>query len=89
MFRQYIVSEVLLIQVGKHIVTIHWYKLSIGTLHKLSVRTLGYYGNQTMVSMGGSPGLVVIGGDSCSEGHGFEFRRHILDGHDIFHIDLF
>ena len=29
----------------------------------------------------GSPGLVVMGGDSCSEGGGFESRHHILDGH--------
>ena len=34
---------------------------------------------------GGSPGLVVMGGDSRSEGCGFESRRHILNGHfDIF-----
>ena len=37
---------------------------------------------------GGSPGLVVMGGDSCSEGRGFESWRHIQDGHDIFHIDF-
>ena len=30
---------------------------------------------------GGSPGLVVIGRDSCYKGHGFESRHHILDGH--------
>ena len=30
---------------------------------------------------GGSPGLVVIGGDSCSKGHVFESQHHILDGH--------
>ena len=30
---------------------------------------------------GGSPGLVVMGEDSCSEGRGFESRCHILDGH--------
>ena len=34
--------------------------------------------------MGGSPGLVVMGGDSCSKGCGYESRRLILDGHDIF-----
>ena len=34
--------------------------------------------------MGGSPGLVVMGGDSRYKGHGFESRRRILDGHDIF-----
>ena len=31
--------------------------------------------------MGGSPGLVVMGDDSCSNGRGFESRRRILDGH--------
>ena len=31
-----------------------------------------------------SPGLVVMGDDSCSRGRGFKFRHHILDGHDIF-----
>ena len=30
---------------------------------------------------GGSPGLLVMGGDSCSEGCGFESRYRILDGH--------
>ena len=30
---------------------------------------------------GGSPGLVVMGGDSCSENCGFESPHHILDGH--------
>ena len=28
---------------------------------------------------GGSPGLVVMGGDSCSKGPGFEAQRRILD----------
>ena len=37
---------------------------------------------------GGSPGLVVMGINSRSKGCGFESRRRILDGHDIFHIDL-
>ena len=31
--------------------------------------------------MGGSPGLVVTGDDSCSRGRGFESRRRILDGY--------
>ena len=31
--------------------------------------------------MGGSPGLVVMGDDSCSRGHGFESQHQILDGH--------
>ena len=30
---------------------------------------------------GESPGLVVIGGGSCSKGHEFESRHHILDGY--------
>ena len=38
--------------------------------------------------MGGSPGLVVMGDDSHSRGHGFESWRHILNRHEIFHIDL-
>ena len=38
--------------------------------------------------LGGSPGLVVMRDDSCFIGHGFESQRHILDGHDFFHIDL-
>ena len=29
----------------------------------------------------GRPGLVVMGGDSCSEGRGFESQHNILDGH--------
>ena len=33
---------------------------------------------------GESPGLVVMGGDSCSEGCGFKSQRCILDGNDIF-----
>ena len=35
-------------------------------------------------TMGGRPGLVVMGGDSCSEGRGFESWHRILDGHNIF-----
>ena len=31
--------------------------------------------------MGGSPGLVVMGGDSCSKGRGFESQHPMLDGH--------
>ena len=29
----------------------------------------------------GSPGLVVMGENSCSKGRGFESQRHIMDGH--------
>ena len=32
--------------------------------------------------LGGSPGLVVMGGNSCSKGREFEYRHRILDGHD-------
>ena len=32
--------------------------------------------------LGGSPGLAVMGDDSCSRGRGFKSR--ILDGHDFF-----
>ena len=28
-----------------------------------------------------SPGLVVMGGDSCSEGCGFKSHHHVLDGY--------
>ena len=30
---------------------------------------------------GGISGIVVMGGDSCPEGHMFESQHHILDGH--------
>ena len=30
---------------------------------------------------GGSPALVVMGGDSCPKGHEFESQHRILDGH--------
>ena len=36
---------------------------------------------KSFTTLGGSPGLVVMGGDSCSEGRGFESQHHILDGH--------
>ena len=39
------------------------------------------------VNLGGSPGLVVMGGDSCSGGRGFESQHRILDGH-FFHVYL-
>ena len=32
---------------------------------------------------GGTPCQVVKGGDSCSEGLGFELRPHLLDGGNI------
>ena len=36
------------------------------------------------VYLGGSPGLVVMGGDLCSKGCGFESRHRTLDGYNIF-----
>ena len=39
------------------------------------------YEIRSYVNMGGSPGLVVMGGDSRSKGRGFESQRQILDGH--------
>ena len=33
--------------------------------------------------MGGSPGLVVMGRDSRSDGHGFKSQNRILDGHFV------
>ena len=33
------------------------------------------------MQLGGNPGLVVMGDDSCSKGHGFKSQRRILDGH--------
>ena len=38
----------------------------------------------SIIKVGGSPGLVAMRYDSYSKGHGFESRRRILDGHDIF-----
>ena len=32
-------------------------------------------------SKGGSPGLVVMGDNSCLKGRGFESRHRVLDGH--------
>ena len=34
-----------------------------------------------MKTKGGSPGLVVMGDNSCLKGHGFKSWCHILDGH--------
>ena len=44
-----------------------------------------------MAIEGGSLGLVVMGGDSRFEGHGFESQRHILDGYffTLFFVKLY
>ena len=34
--------------------------------------------NSILLIKGGSPGLVVMGRDSQSEGRGFEYQRHVL-----------
>ena len=39
-----------------------------------------------MIIEGGSPGLVVMGGDSHSKGHEFESWHRILDGHFFTYI---
>ena len=39
-----------------------------------------------ILNLGGSPDLVIMEGDSCSKGHGFESQHRLLDGH--FHIYL-
>ena len=36
--------------------------------------------------MGGTPGLVVMVGDSCSDVRGFESQNHLLDGHFFTYI---
>ena len=36
---------------------------------------------RALLSLANSPGLVVIGGDLCSEGHEFESQHCIMDGH--------
>ena len=48
----------------------------------------GWVSGFKALHMAGSPGLVIMGGGSCSEGHGFESRRRVLDGHNIFYIYL-
>ena len=40
----------------------------------------GEEGERRNCFKGGSPGLVVMGDDSCSKGRGFESRCHMLDG---------
>ena len=48
------------------------------------------YGYKYDNYLGGSPGLVVMGGDSFAEGCGFKSQRHILDGHfsHIFNVKI-
>ena len=51
----------------------------------------GGFESQTLNYKNGSPGLVVIGGDSCSEGFVFESQHRILNGqysHSIFVVKI-
>ena len=46
---------------------------------------MGSFNNDLQPNLGkssdGSPGLVVMGGESCSKGCEFKSRHHLLDGH--------
>ena len=42
---------------------------------------MNYFNVKSNIKLGGSPGLVVMGGDSHPKGRGFESRYRILDGH--------
>ena len=71
------------------LVLIAWIQWSLHKLHlRLKVRVLSRLLLIEKVKTRNNPGLVVMGRDSHYEGRGFEYRRHILDGHDIFYIDL-
>ena len=53
-------------------------------LHKIAycwIRTESNGSANCAITTATSPGLVVMGDDSCSRGHGFESRCRILDGH--------
>ena len=51
-------------------------------IRKMDTKSLLLNGcNKRSFYKGGSPGLVVMGRDSRSEGRGFESRHRILDGH--------
>ena len=46
----------------------------------------GLNGGTKIEVPGGSPGLVVMGGGSCSKGREFESQHRILDGHFFTYI---
>jgi len=54
-------------------------------LKKSKERSMGSFNNDLQPNLGkssdGSPGLVVMGGESCSKGCEFKSRHRILDGH--------
>ena len=45
------------------------------------LKSKSVFDNKQQLQKGGSPNLVVMGGDSCSVGRGFESQHLILDGH--------
>ena len=55
--------------------------LSLSLSHVPSIHSRFHTLSNKGPTLGGSTGLVVMGGDSCSEGRGFESWHHILDGH--------
>ena len=55
----------------------------MGYFYITSIRTTTSMEHFLMLE--GSPGLSVMGGDSCSKCHGFKFQHCILDGH-VSHI---
>ena len=52
---------------------------SISLSRANAVKPFIFPASKTNLCKGGSPGLVVIGGDSCTEGCGFESQHWILD----------
>ena len=46
-----------------------------------STSELDFTMHKQFMALGGRPGLVVMGGGSCSKGCEFESRHHIQDGH--------
>ena len=50
-------------------------------IHSELATLVNHLDNIIFGMMGGSPGLVVMGGDSCSKGRGFESQHRILDRH--------
>ena len=53
---------------------------NVGLMHYGFSMTV-FKGKAKLGNRGRSPGLVVIGGDSCSNGRESESRHRILDGH--------
>ena len=76
---------------GLHAFLIRRSEFLIRLMSKVNIIKAGRFECETfkeMTEWDESPGLVVMGGGSSSEGHGFKYWPSVLDGHDIFHIDL-